>query len=183
MLPESELTLRNVGLNPTRSYALKILQRAGAHILIDDFSVKNNEEIADLNVRTSRLQAFEIKGAEIPLVIDEIPILAVLATQADGVTRIRDAKELRVKESDRIRAICENLTKMGAQVEEFEDGLDVTGPTALKGAEVASFGDHRIAMAFAVAGLATEGETVIKNAEAASVSFPEFYDILDRLRL
>ena len=120
----------------------------------------------------------EFSGKMIPRIIDEIPILAVAATQAEGVTTIKDAGELRVKESDRLKALAENLNKMGAKVREKEDGLVITGPTRLKGAEIDSFGDHRIAMAFSVAALVATGETTIKNVECVDISFPGFYEKL-----
>lgn len=181
LLPDSELTLRGVGINATRSYALKILQRAGANILIDDLDFKMAEETADLRFASSRLRAFQAHSVEIPLIIDEIPMLAVLATQADGTTSIRDAAELRVKESDRIEAIAGNLRRMGATVRTFDDGLEIDGPVRLQGAEIDAHGDHRIAMAFAVAGLVAEGETEIRGADAAAVSYPEFFDTLESL--
>jgi 3-phosphoshikimate 1-carboxyvinyltransferase len=118
----------------------------------------------------------------IPRVIDELPVLAIAATQATGRTIIRDAEELRVKESDRIKATVENLKRMGAKVEELSDGMSIDGPQQLRGTEIESFGDHRIAMAFAVAGLAARGQSLIKNAECAEISFPGFFEMLERLR-
>jgi len=181
MLPDSELMIHNIGLNPTRSYALKLLSRAGANLAIENMAVKNGEETANMAFSTSALTAFHAKGPEIPFIIDEIPILAVMATQAEGTSSIREAAELRVKESDRIHTIATNLKKMGATVREFEDGLEIDGPVKLQGAEIDSFGDHRIAMAFAIAGLIAEGSTTIQNADAASVSFPDFFTTLEGL--
>ncbi|MDX2040806.1 MAG: hypothetical protein SF097_06140 [Acidobacteriota bacterium] len=137
--------------------------------------------MADFLIRSSKLSGdLELSGAVIANLIDEIPILAVAATQLEGTLTIRDARELRVKESDRIRSIVDNLRLMGIQVEEFDDGLRLTGKQTLKGARVESYSDHRIAMAFAVAGLIATGETEIAGAEAASVSLPEFYNLLAR---
>ena len=137
--------------------------------------------MADLDFTYSALKAVEVGGAEVPSLIDEVPVLAVIATQAEGLTRIRDAGELRVKETDRLSALAENLTRMGAKVEELPDGLEIEGPTKLYGAEIDSFGDHRIAMAFSVAGLIAEGQTVIHDAACADISFPGFYDLLRSL--
>ena len=130
-------------------------------------------------MRHSRLEAsIELAGGTIANLIDEIPVLAVLGTQFHGSLRVRDASELRVKECDRIDAIVKNLSEMGVEIEEFPDGFLIEGPQPLRGAVVQSFNDHRIAMAFAVAGLIAEGETVVEGAEAASVSLPEFFDLL-----
>lgn len=181
LLPKSELTIFNVGLNATRSYALKILQHAGAKIVLENPTMKNGEELADITVQTSQLKPFKISGKEIPLVIDEIPIFAVLATQVSGTSSIRDAAELRVKESDRIRAIARNLFRMGATIRELDDGFEIDGPTKLRGTEIDTFGDHRIAMAFAIAGLVAEGETIINDAEAADISCPGFFEQLSEL--
>jgi 3-phosphoshikimate 1-carboxyvinyltransferase len=181
LLPESELAIFNVGLNATRSYALKVIQRAGAKIVLENPTLINGEEMADITAQTGKLKPFKISGKEIPLVIDEIPILAVLATQAGGTSRIRDAAELRVKESDRIRAIARNLTRMGATIREFDDGFEIDGPTKLRGTEIDTFGDHRIAMAFAIAGLVAKGETIINDAEAAEISYPGFFEQLSEL--
>jgi len=137
--------------------------------------------MADLLVRSSKLKGIHISGSDTPRLIDEIPILAVLATQADGHTEILDAGELRVKESDRLMAISANLTKMGAQIEESQEGLSITGPSDLKGASVDSFDDHRIAMAMSVAALIADGSTEIANADCVAVSDPYFYDKLREL--
>ena len=142
----------------------------------------SNEPRTNIKVKGSSLKAITIAGDMIPRVIDEIPILAVAATQSGGTTIIRDAKDLRVKESDRIAAVADNLARMGAKVKENEDGLEVTGPGQLKGTEIDSYGDHRIAMAFAVAALVADGETVIRNSECVDISFPGFFDLLDSVR-
>jgi 3-phosphoshikimate 1-carboxyvinyltransferase len=181
-LKSSELVLRNVGLNPTRAAVIEVLQKFGAKIEILNKSEKSGEIIGDLRVSggvkfAQKSDSNIISGEIIANLIDEIPILAVFGTQINGGLEIRNAEELRVKESDRIAATVENLRKMNAEVEEFPDGLRV-GKSNLKGAKVDSFGDHRISMAFAVAGLFATGKTEIVNHECAAVSFPEFFDCL-----
>ena len=182
LLPGSELLLRDVGVNPTRAGFLDALLRMGAPVEMLNEREEGGEPVADLLVRgASGLRAIELKEEEIPRLIDEVPLLAVLATQAEGVTVIRGAKELRVKETDRIRAIAFNLKRMGARVEELPDGLIIEGPQRLRGARLESFNDHRIAMAFAVAGLVAAGETIIEGAEWAGVSYPSFFEALERI--
>lgn len=182
-LGESDILLKNIGLNTSRAGAVDVLQDLGADVEILDRREMCNEPVGDLRV-TGRRGLGEIseltvlKGAVIPNIIDEIPILAVLGTQLGGGLEIRDAAELRVKESDRIAAVAKNLKIMGAEVEEFPDGLRI-GRSQLRGAMIDSYGDHRIAMAFAVAGLLASGETEIRRAEAVDVSFPGFFDELE----
>jgi len=181
-LQDSELVLPNVGLNPTRRAVVEVLKDFGAEIEIFNEREIGNEPIADLRVRgrenlRSRLSENVLRGKIIANLIDEIPILAVFGTQIEGGLEIREASELRVKESDRIKSVVENLRKMNAEVEEFEDGFRVR-QSRLRGARVDSFGDHRIAMAFAVAALFADGETEIADAECAAVSFPAFFEIL-----
>jgi len=177
--PDAEIRLRHIGVNPSRTALVDVLRRIGAKIEMTNTRLAHGEAVADIVARTSNLAGdLELSGAVIANLIDEIPILAVAATQLDGALTIRDACELRVKESDRIRAITANLRKMGIEVDEFEDGLRLKGKQQLRGARVESFGDHRIAMAFAVAGLAATGETEIHDADAASVSLPEFYHLI-----
>ncbi len=178
LLSESELVIKNVGLNPTRTAFLEVACEMGAAIEITNIKNDSHEPVADLVVRHQPLQGGSVSGKRVPLLIDEIPILAILATQAEGKTCIRDAKELRVKESDRIAALVRNLRAMGATVEELPDGLVITGPAQLHGAEIDSCGDHRIAMAFAIAGLLAEAPTTIHGAECANISFPGFFEIL-----
>jgi len=178
LLNGSELMIKNVGVNSTRTAFLDGVRQMGAEIEIVNVRHESYEPIADLIVRSHPLFAAPMSGAQIPLLIDEIPILAVMATQAEGETHIRDARELRVKESDRIAALVHNLRAMGAVVEELPDGLVITGPTKLRGAEIDSFGDHRMAMAFAIAGLLADAPTVIHHAECVDISFPEFFEIL-----
>jgi 3-phosphoshikimate 1-carboxyvinyltransferase len=182
LTPGSDVTLRNVGLNPGRRGIVDLLVAMGASIEILDNRLLGGEPVADLRVRPAALRGGKIAGAQIPQLIDEIPVLSVLATQSEEGMEIRAAGELRVKESDRIRSIVENLRAMGAQVEEFEDGLAIPGRQPLHGAAINTYSDHRIAMAFAVAGLVAHGETVIEGAECAGVSFPGFFEVLERLK-
>jgi 3-phosphoshikimate 1-carboxyvinyltransferase len=209
VLPGSDLTVERVGLNPTRSEILQTLRGLGADAKVEDVRDVCNEPVGDARVRGASTLAPEstrkdapragggeasthereseaqvcanvLRGALIARLIDELPVLAVVGTQVLGGVEIRDARELRVKESDRIAATVENLRAMGAQVEEFDDGLRIDGPSRLRGARLRSFGDHRIAMAFAVAALVAEGETFIEGAqECVGVSFPEFFALLE----
>ena len=177
--PDAEIRLRHIGVNPSRTALIDVLKQIGGQIEVENQRLAHGEPVADFLIRSSKLRGdLELSGAVIATLIDEIPILAVAATQLEGTLTIRDAHELRVKESDRIRSIVNNLRLMGIEVEEFDDGLRLKGRQQLSGARVESFGDHRIAMAFAVAGLIAEGETEIVGAEAASVSLPEFYQLL-----
>jgi 3-phosphoshikimate 1-carboxyvinyltransferase len=180
----SELMLRNVGVNPTRDGVLEILDRMGAKIQRDDMRSVGGEPICDLLVKSCPdLKAVTIGSDIMPRLIDEIPILALAATQARGVTEIRGAVELRVKESDRLAAIVKGLGAMGANIEELPDGMRVTGPTPLTGAEVESLSDHRLAMTFAMAGLIARGETRILNADCVDISFPTFWTEFEKLRV
>ncbi len=177
--PDAEISLRHIGVNPSRTALIDVLKHMGGQIEVVNQRLAHGEPVADFVIRSSKLSGdLDLSGDVIANLIDEIPILSVAATQLEGTLTIRDARELRVKESDRIRAIVDNLRLMGIEVEEFDDGLRLTGKQTLRGARVESYGDHRIAMAFAVAGLITEGETEIAGAEAASVSLPEFYRLL-----
>ena len=180
--PYSNVEMRGVGLNPSRAGIIDVLQAMGASIDISEEREHSFEPLANLDVRSSKLQGVTIDGPLIPNLIDEIPVLAVAATQAEGRTEIRDAEELRVKETDRIEAIATNLRALGAEVETFDDGLAIEGPQELSGATVSSFHDHRIAMASAVAGLVASGKTTISGAEAAAISFPSFFDTLSELQ-
>ena len=183
LLPESSIMIHNVGLNPTRTAILDVFAGMGASISMVSLRSSHGEVVGDLAVKGARLKGGVIEGELIPLVIDELPMLAALGPCTEEGIEIRDAAELRVKESDRIAALAENLRRMGAKVEERPDGLRVEGRKAgrLRGAEIDPRGDHRIAMAFAVAGLAAEGATVIRDAECAAVSFPAFFEELNRL--
>lgn len=183
LLSGSQVRLSGVGLNPTRMGIIDLLRKMGAEIEIRNLREENNEPRGDLVVRGSTLKGITISGAVIPRVIDEIPILAVAATKASGRTVIKDAKELRVKETDRIRALSINLSKMGIKIEEREDGLVIQGPCPLKGTKVDSSGDHRMAMAMVIAGLIAQGETVVSDTECIRTSFPEFEETLNRLKV
>ena len=176
---EADLVIRDVGLNPTRAALIEFLTGTGGQIRVLGVRQSGGELLGDLRIRTSAVRGGVIAGALTAALIDEIPVLAVLgAMSVEGLT-VRDARELRVKETDRIATVAENCRRMGVQIEVFEDGFHVPGSQRFRGAEVHSFGDHRIAMAFAVAALAADGETVIEEAQAASVSFPEFYATLE----
>jgi 3-phosphoshikimate 1-carboxyvinyltransferase len=181
LLPGSEVILRDVGLNPTRAGFLSAINSMGAMVMEESYEEKSMEPRGDLRVRHARLQAVEIDEERVPSMIDELPLLAVIATQAEGETIIRGAGELRVKESDRIAAIASQLRRMGADIEEWTDGLMVRGPRRLRGSRVSSYGDHRIAMSLAVAALRAEGETVIEGWECVNISFPDFDRILKAL--
>ncbi|HSY72226.1 MAG TPA: 3-phosphoshikimate 1-carboxyvinyltransferase [Alloacidobacterium sp.] len=183
LFPGSNLLFDSLGLNPTRATLLDVLTALGAHIGVLNLEEKHGELIGtvQVNAPSNGLTGTTISGALAAQLIDELPVLAAIAPYTQSGIRIRDAKELRVKESDRIALVASNLRAMGAEVEEFEDGLDVPGGQQLHGAEINSGGDHRIAMAFSVAALRATGETVIHGAESAAISFPEFYELLDRV--
>jgi len=172
-LPGSRLLIKDVGLNPTRTAILKVLTRMGAH-MIDIVHETEGEPIGNIEIHGAALKATTIFASEVPNLIDEIPVIAVAAALAQGRTIIRNAKELRVKETDRITTVVNNLRAMGGVVEEFEDGMEIEGGHPLHSAVIDSFGDHRIAMAFAIAGLFAEGETVIRNTECVNTSYPGF---------
>jgi 3-phosphoshikimate 1-carboxyvinyltransferase len=176
--PGSRLLIKDVGLNPTRTGIIDVLVRMGARIREVIESSLHGEPIGNLDIKGGKLRATEICGAEIPNVIDEIPILAVAAALAEGTTVIRDAAELRVKETDRIAVVASHLRAMGAKVEEFPDGMAITGGAPLKGARLQSHHDHRIAMAFSVAGLFASGETVLEDTACVNTSYPGFEETL-----
>jgi len=175
------VTVGNVLLNPTRTGLLDILQRMGTEIEVANRRQTNGEEQGHITARTSRLAATEVGGDEIPRMLDEVPILALIATQAEGQTVIRDAAELRVKESDRLATTAQVLQAFGADIVEQPDGLAITGPTRLHAATVSSYGDHRIAMTAAIAGLIAAGETIVKDTACIDTSFPSFARSLIRL--
>lgn len=180
-LAGSELTINDVGLNPSRTGILEVLRGFEVDVKVENKMEVCGEPVADLMIRSGvGLGNPVISGSVIPNIIDEIPVLAIFATQLDQGLEVRDAAELRVKECDRIHAIVENLRRMGADIEEFPDGFRVSR-SKLKGAGIDTFGDHRIAMAFAIAGLMAEGDTVIEDAACAAVSFPAFFEMLDRV--
>jgi len=184
VLPGSSLTLHNVGLNPTRARVLDFLISMGAPLRVVSVQLSNGELVGDVTLRHAPMAGGKVSGAAVAEMIDELPMLAALGPFTEQGVEIRDAQELRVKESDRIATLAEGLRRMNARVEEFPDGLRVEGKSAgkLRGAKVDPAGDHRIAMALAVVALGAEGDTVIQGAECAAVSFPEFYATLDRLR-
>ncbi|MCI0331259.1 MAG: 3-phosphoshikimate 1-carboxyvinyltransferase [candidate division Zixibacteria bacterium] len=181
LVPKSKLTVREVGLNPTRTAFLNVLKRMGAEVNWKVEEEQAGEPIGSITARHSQLRGVKISGKIVPNLIDELPLLACLAASAEGTTVIRDAGELRKKESDRIAAVTSNLRKMGAKVGELEDGWAIEGPTEPAGADIESFGDHRIAMAFSVLGLVASGETLISQPECVEVSFPGFFETLEGL--
>ena len=179
--PDAKIELSGVGMNPTRSGVIDVLKAMGAKITIQNERKEGGEPIADIVIKSSELKSVDIGGELIPRLIDEIPVLAVAAAMAKGKTTIRDAGELRVKESDRITATTTELRKLGVQIEELLDGMVIQGTGKLTGAECNSHGDHRLAMALGVAGLVAEGDTVVYNAEAVNVSYPGFWEDLHSL--
>jgi 3-phosphoshikimate 1-carboxyvinyltransferase len=179
VVPDSRLRVTGVGLNSTRAGFIRLLEQMQAQITTSEVPVQGGEPAGDIVVETSEITGGDIAGAWIPNVIDEIPVLAVLGTRSQRGIRIRDAAELRAKESDRIRAVTANLRALGADVEEYPDGLFVPGRQVLRGGIVDSFGDHRIAMAFAVAGLCAREPVTIRNPECVAISFPGFFDLLN----
>lgn len=179
--PESELLIRNVGTNPTRDGILRVCRMMNADVTILPHAQNDGEPSADLLIRSSSLKGCVIEGELIPTLIDELPVIAVMACFAEGTTSIRDAAELKVKESNRIDVMAENLTAMGAQVTATDDGLIIEGGRPLRGAAIDSHLDHRIAMSFAVAALNTDGETEIQDAECVNISYPAFYQDLNRI--
>jgi 3-phosphoshikimate 1-carboxyvinyltransferase len=183
MFADSNIMIHGVGLNPTRTAILDVFSQMGALLQVMSLQSAHGEVVGDLAVKGTSLKGGVIEKEQVPLVIDELPMLAALGPYTEEGIEIRDAAELRVKESDRIAALAENLRRMGATVEERKDGLKVAGRAAgkLRAAEIEPHGDHRIAMAFAVAALGAEGDTTIRNADCAGVSYPTFYEDLDRV--
>jgi len=180
LLKDSELKIENVGINPTRIGILSVLGRMCGNVIVENKRIVSGEPIADIIVKSSQLKATNIIFREIPMLIDEIPIIAVAATHANGITKITGAGELRVKETDRLKAITTELKKMGADIQELEDGLIIKGPTGLKGATVDSYKDHRIAMSLAVASLVAKGYTEIKDRDCVKISFPDFWELFSK---
>jgi 3-phosphoshikimate 1-carboxyvinyltransferase len=181
LFPGSQLTIPNLLMNPTRARLLDVLMQIGLRISVTQLEEIHGELVGALQVEGGGLTEATIAGADSAALIDEIPVLAAIAPYTEQGIVVRDAKELRVKESDRIAAVATNLRLMGAQVEEREDGLKIPGGQTLHGAELDSFSDHRIAMAFAVAALRAEGETLIRGAEAAAISYPAFFQTLEEV--
>jgi len=178
IVPGSDLTIKDVGVNPTRCGILEVMEQMGADITVFNKREVSYEPVADIRVRHSKLKGVTVGGELIPRLIDEVPVIAVLGTVAEGETLVKDAAELKVKESNRIAVLAGELRKFNAAVEELPDGLVIQGGRPLKEAVCESRGDHRIAMAMAIAGLLIEGQTVIKNTECVDVSFPGFYETL-----
>jgi 3-phosphoshikimate 1-carboxyvinyltransferase len=181
LVPDSNLVITGVGLNPTRSALLDFLSGMGASVRVLDIREHSGELIGDISVRYAPVRGGVLEGAMTAAVIDEVPVLAILGAAAEQGLVVRDASELRVKETDRIAAVVENLRRMGIEAEACPDGFRVPGRQRFRAAELDSFGDHRIAMAFSVAALAADGPCTIRGAEAASVSFPEFYETLRQI--
>jgi 3-phosphoshikimate 1-carboxyvinyltransferase len=179
IFPESNLVIDSLSLNPTRAVLLDVLTSLGAKIRVIQVEEKHGELVGSIAVEAGVLKGATIKGAQAAALIDEIPVLAAIAPYTRAGIEVHDARELRVKESDRISAVAKNLRAMGAEVTEHEDGLTVPGGQKLHGAEIDTEHDHRIAMAFSVAALRADGETIIHGADAARISFPEFYDMLE----
>lgn len=179
--PNSEITIRNVGVNPTRDGIIRTCRMMGADISVEAISDAVGEPVADITVRTSELKGAVIGGDIIPTLIDEIPVIAVMACFAEGTTIIKDAQELKVKESNRIDVMVENLKRMGADIEATEDGMIIHGGNALRGARIDSHLDHRIAMSFALAGMNASDTTVIEGSECVDISYPGFFEALRAL--
>jgi 3-phosphoshikimate 1-carboxyvinyltransferase len=181
IVPNSELVIKNVGINPTRDGILQVCKQMGANISLENVIDNGGEPVADIVVCYSELTGTEVGGTIIPTLIDEIPIIAILACFAKGQTVIKDAAELKVKESNRIDVMVENLAKMGADITATADGMIINGGKPLHGASIESKSDHRIAMSFAIASLLAEGDTEIKDAECVDISYPNFYSNLEGL--
>ncbi len=181
VVPGSELMVRGVGINPTRTGIIDILQQMGASLELSNEREVSGEPVADILVHSSRMKGIEISGELVPRAIDEFPVICVAAACAEGTTVLRDAKELRVKETDRIAAMAENLSKAGVAVTETEDGMEIAGSDRLSACSVDSFGDHRIAMAMMVAGLVADGEIRVADTGCIDTSFPGFVELLEKV--
>ncbi len=177
----SHIVIENVGINPTRTGIITVLKNMGGNIEIKNERTVCGELVADIEVKSSKLKGTVIEGDLIPKLIDEIPVLAVAGTFAEGTTIVRNAEELKVKESNRIKTVKDELTKLGADIVETDDGMIINGVSELKGAETESHNDHRIAMSIAIAGLKASGKTTILNSECVDISFPKFYDYIEKL--
>ena len=181
IIPNSSITIKNVGINPTRDGMIQVCKQMGANLTLENEHMMSGEPVADITVTTSSLKGITIGGDIIPTLIDEIPIIAILACFADGDTIIKDAQELKVKESNRIDVMVKNLSAMGADIEATEDGMIIHGGKPLHGAFIESHDDHRIAMSFAIASFAADGETTIDNPDCVTISYPDFYKDLEGL--
>jgi 3-phosphoshikimate 1-carboxyvinyltransferase len=184
LMKNSKITIKDTGLNPTRTGIVEVMRKMGAKITFKNVKTRNNEPVGDIVAKTSGLKGTVVKGGLIPKLIDEIPVIAVAAAFADGRTIIKDAKELRVKETDRIETVVKNLKRMGVKVEEKEDGMIIYGSNGrpFKYADIDSYGDHRIAMSFSIAALVSDNGLLIKDVECVNTSFPEFFNILKNLK-
>jgi 3-phosphoshikimate 1-carboxyvinyltransferase len=182
IVPKSDIVLKNVGLNPTRTGIIEVMIKMGADLEIIESPDSANEPFGDLRIKASSLKCTIIEGDLIPKLIDEIPIIALLATQAQGKTVIKDAHELKVKETNRIDTVVQELTKLGAEIEATDDGMVIYGPTPLTGGNVSSHGDHRIGMMLAIASLICQNDLTLDNPEAISVSYPDFFTHLNSLK-
>ena len=182
LLPNSSISIKNILLNPTRIGFYKIIEKMGAKLSYLNEKITFGEQIGSLTIVSSNLKSVNISKTDVPRLIDELPLIALLATQANGTTKVRDAEELRFKECDRIKAICKNLINMGANIKELDDGFIIKGPTPLKATKIKTYGDHRIAMTFAIAGLISKEEIELDNPDCVSISFPKFYQELERLK-
>jgi 3-phosphoshikimate 1-carboxyvinyltransferase len=181
IIPDSEILIRDVGVNPGRTGIIEVLHRMGANLEVINERMLSNEPVADISIKHSQLNSIELSGSVIPRVIDEIPIIAVAATQAKGKTIIKGAEELRLKESDRIKTTVHELKRLGANIEEARGGIVIYGPSKLKKGVCQSYGDHRIAMISAIAGLIAPGETVVEKTECVETSFPDFVNKINSL--
>jgi len=180
--PDSELLIRDVGVNPTRTGVLDVLTSMGGRIELLNEREVSGEPVADILVTSSTLRGVDISGSVVPRAIDEFPAICIAAACAEGTTRIRDARELRVKETDRISAVATNLRRLGVNVDECDDGMDISGVEQLGSAELDSFGDHRIAMSFSIAGMVSSGNITVNDVDCVATSFPTFYSILEGFR-
>lgn len=178
IVPNSNIKILNININKTRDGILEVLKKIGANIVLDNIRKESDEEVCDIEVKTSKLKATNINADIVPRLIDEIPVIALCATQAEGKTIISGAKELKVKESNRLFSTATQLKKLGADITETEDGFIINGPTKLKGCTVDSFDDHRIAMMLSIAGLIADGQTEISNSNCVNISFSNFYEVL-----
>jgi len=183
MIPGSDVMIRNVGCNPTRNGVIEVLRRMGASIELTNERAEAGEPVGDIRVVGGRLHGIDVGAELVARTIDEYPILSVAAALAEGVTTFSDVKELRYKESDRIATMTEGLRRLGVEVDEREDGMTIHGGGRLRGARVRSFGDHRVAMSLAIAGLSSEGGVEIDDADCVEISFPNFFELLDKIRL
>ena len=182
LVPNSEIVLNRVLANPLRTGLFAALEKMGAGMECLDQWDEAGERIGNLKIFHQPMIGISITKTGVPGLIDELPIIAILATQAKGETEVRGAEELRVKECDRIHAVCKNLKNMGADIEELDDGFIINGPTPLNGTTIETFHDHRITMAFTIAGLIAEGDTVLNHPKCVSISYPEFFDVLEQLK-